>query len=157
MVIESVTAEPLVDRVRELFREYQLSLGIDLSFQDFEEELAGLPGTYAPPLGRLYIAFVDGVPAGCIALRPLGHGQCEMKRLYVRPAFRGQELGRRLAAKAIDEAREIGYTQMYLDTLPTMTSAQALYRSLGFRPVAPYRFNPIEGAQYMRLDLESRG
>ena len=156
MVIESVTSDPLLGTVRELFREYQLSLGIDLSFQDFEEELAGLPGKYAPPLGRLYIAFIDDAPAGCIALRPLGQEQCEMKRLYVRPLFRGQDLGRQLAHKAIEEAREIGYTQMYLDTLPTMAAAQGLYRSLGFRPVAPYRFNPIEGAQYMRLDLESR-
>ncbi len=128
--IRLVTSEPLVSQARELFREYQVSLGIDLCFQGFEEEMAALPGTYAPPQGRLYVAFVDGRPAGCIALRPFEGQQCEMKRLYVRPGFRGQSLGRKLAQRVISEAREIGYAALLLDTLPTMTAAQELYRSL---------------------------
>lgn len=155
--IELVTSEPLLGKVRELFREYQISLGIDLAFQDFEEELATLPGKYAPPDGRLYVASVDEAPAGCIALRPLQRRQCEMKRLYVRPVFRGRDFGRRLALKVIAEAREIGYAEMYLDTLSTMTSAQRLYQSLGFTQVPPYRFNPIEGTQFMKLDLQRHG
>lgn len=153
MILQLVTSEPLISQAREIFREYQVSLGIDLCFQDFEQELADLPGKYAPPQGRLYLAFIDEKLAGCIALRPFQEGMCEMKRLYVRPEFRGQYLGLLLAKEIIAEAREIGYHQMVLDTLDTMTAAQKLYRSLGFKEIEPYCFNPIDGALYMSLDL----
>ena len=153
MVFELVASEPLLSQARELFREYQLSLGIDLDFQNFEQELANLPDKYSPPQGRLYLAFSDGELAGCIALRPFQGDQCEMKRLYVRPQYRGRAFGSLLAAKIIADAREIGYRQMLLDTLPAMASAQHLYLSLGFREVPPYCFNPVDGTLYMALDL----
>ncbi len=153
IAIEPVTGGPLLCRVRELFREYQVSIQTDLCFQDFEQELATLPGKYAPPRGRLYLAFIDGAVAGCGALRPFEGDRCEMKRLYVRPQFRARALGRMLAGKLIAEASRIGYREMFLDTLPAMGAAQELYRSLGFREVPPYRFNPIEGTRYMSLDL----
>lgn len=153
MIIELVTSEPLLSEVCEIFREYQVSLGVDLAFQNFEQELATLPGKYAPPKGRIYLANVNGIVAGCIALRPFEGEQCEMKRLYVRPKFRGQKLSRLLVEKVIDEARQIGYSQILLDTLPTMTAAQRLYCSWGFVPISPYCFNPIKGTKYMKLDL----
>ena len=146
-------SEELLGQVRDIFREYQASLGIDLDFQGFEEELASLPGKYAPPRGRLYLAFFSEKLAGCVALRPLGGDNCEMKRLYVRPEFRGRKLGRLLAEKVITEARKEEYAEMYLDTLPAMLAAQAMYRSLGFRLTGPYCYNPVEGTQYMMLDL----
>ena len=154
-MIELATSEPYLSHVREIFREYQNSLEIDLCFQDFEHELAALPGKYAPPEGRIYLAFVDGEAAGCIAMRPLQAGQCEMKRLYVRTRFRGQNLARILANRVIDAAREIGYTEMFLDTLSTMTAAQTLYLSLGFKPTSAYCFNPVPGCVYMKLDLQT--
>lgn len=153
MILQLVTSEPLVSQAQEIFREYQVSLGIDLCFQDFEQELAALPGKYAPPQGRLYLAFIDEKLAGCIALRPYQEEVCEMKRLYVRPQYRGQYLGLLLAREIIDEARKIGYRKMVLDTLDTMTGAQKLYRSLGFQEIEPYCFNPIDGALYMSLNL----
>lgn len=153
MLLENVTSEPQLSQVREIFHEYQQSLGIDLCFQNFEKELADLPGQYAPPQGRLYLAIVSGEVAGCAALRPFPGNQCEIKRLYVRPQFRGKNLGKLLANKVIAEARQIGYRQMLLDTLPTMTAAQELYISLGFRDTAKYCNNPIEGARYMCLEL----
>lgn len=153
MILKLVTSEPLLSQAREIFREYQLSLGIDLCFQGFEQELSALPGKYASPHGRLYLAFIDERLAGCIALRPFQEGQCEMKRLYVRPQFRGKNLGLLLATEIIGEARKIGYRQMVLDTLDTMTAAQKLYRSLGFQEIPPYCFNPIDGAIFMSLDL----
>ncbi len=139
--------------VRQLFREYADGLGIDLCFQDFEAELAGLPGKYAPPRGRLLLAWNAADAAGCVALRPIDDDRCEMKRLFVQPGLRGEQLGRGLAERICAEARDAGYRRMCLDTLPTMSSAVRLYESLGFKPVAPYVFNPIEGAIFLALDL----
>ncbi len=138
---------------RALFEEYQQSLGFSLCFQNFDVELAGLPGAYAPPEGRLLLAFADGAPAGCIALRKIGEGTCEMKRLWVRPAFRGTGLGRRLAETFMAEARAIGYRRIRLDTLPSMSAAQALYLSLGFADIPPYNDHPIEGTRFREAVL----
>jgi ribosomal protein S18 acetylase RimI-like enzyme len=139
--------------VRGLFREYRDGLGVDLDFQGFEAELASLPGKYAPPLGRLLVAWRGDEAVGCVALRPIDRVSCEMKRLYVRAEARGEHLGRRLAERICREAREAGYARICLDTLPAMTSAQALYRSLGFVPIEPYVFNPVPGTRFLALDL----
>ena len=143
-----------IAQARELFLEYAQSLGVSLCFQNFDKELASLPGDYAAPEGRLLLAEYENQLAGCISLHKLGPAVCEMKRLYLRPQFRGKGLGRILAQRIIAEARQIGYRQMRLDTVePVMTDAVAMYRKLGFKEIAPYRSNPIAGAMYMELEL----
>ena len=146
-------AEPHLSHLRELFREYADALGFDLSFQDFEEELAGLPGEYAPPHGAALLALQRGEVAGCVALRRIDPRACEMKRLYVRPRFQRRGIGKELAAAIIKQARQSGYQRMRLDTVPWMTAAIELYESLGFQDIKPYRYNPIEGARFMELLL----
>jgi ribosomal protein S18 acetylase RimI-like enzyme len=143
-----------ITAVRVLFLEYADSIGFDLSFQEFERELAELPGSYAPPDGRLLVACTEeGDVVACVAVQKLDDRTCEMKRLYVRPALRGTGLGRRLAREALLAARELGYKRMRLDTVPSMAEAQRLYESLGFREIEPYRFNPVPGTRFMELDL----
>lgn len=142
-----------VAQARELFCEYAAESQLDLCFQNFESELAGLPGAYAPPEGRLLLALYEGQLAGCAALRKFEDGVCEMKRLFVRPTFRGQEIGRALAVRVIDEARTARYLRMRLDTLGRMKAAITLYESLGFRRIEAYRPNPLEDAVYMELTL----
>jgi len=143
--------------VRELFREYADGLGIDLAFQHFEAELASLPGEYQEPRGGLLLARVDGGLAGCCALRPLDSADypnaAEMKRLYVRRAFRGFGLGRQLSEAILDTARRAGYACVLLDTLSEMDAARGLYEDLGFAEIAPYYHNPISGAHYLKVDL----
>jgi putative acetyltransferase len=147
--------------VRELFSEYAASLSVDLCFQNFAAELAGLPGDYAPPGGALLLALVDGEPAGCVAMRPLPDSDhvnaCEMKRLYVRRAFRRFGLGRILAQQLMDLATQAGHSCMLLDTLDDMEAARGLYESLGFHEVPPYYFNPIPGAHYLKVELDEPG
>jgi putative acetyltransferase len=150
-----VQAAPEADLevVRTLFREYQQAIGVDLGFQSFEEELRLLPGTYAPPRGRLLLALEEDGPAGCGGLRPIAQDVAELKRMWVRPAFRGRGLGRRIAEALLAAAREEGYRLARLDTLETMREAIALYRSLGFREIPAYYPNPLPGAVYMELVL----
>lgn len=158
--IEEIVETERMELVRTLFREYQASIGVDLCFQGFEAELASLPGAYAAPGGRLLVAYVDDACAGCVALRPLKDApsgkDCEMKRLYVRPDFRGLQVGRLLAERVLHEARAIGYHRIVLDTMTSMHAAQGLYRSLGFIETAAYYANPLPNICYMRLDLGGR-
>lgn len=142
-----------VATVRDLFLEYQKLLGVDLCFQGFEAEVNGLPGGYAPPDGRLLLATHGDVPIGCVALHRSGGSRGEMKRLYVRPSARGLGAGKLLVAALLAEARDIGYSEVVLDTLPTMREAQRLYEELGFREIAPYRPNPIAGTRYLGKSL----
>jgi putative acetyltransferase len=141
--------------IKMLFEEYANSLDFDLAFQDFQEELTTLPGEYAPPKGSLLLAKHENKVDGCVALRELSDGVCEMKRLYVKPQFRGLGVGKSLAEAVIEEARKIGYNRMRLDTAPSMKAAGMLYASLGFKQISPYRHNPIEGAVFMELTLVS--
>lgn len=144
-----------IDVARQLFREYSAWLQVDLCFQSFEKELAELPGSYAPPDGRLLLGYRNDELAGCVALRKIGEGVCEMKRLFLRDQFRGQGLGRKLIEAIISEAKEMGYQRMRLDTLPPkMNDAIALYRSYGFREIDSYYDNPVPGAIFMELDLK---
>ncbi len=138
---------------RKLFEEYAAALGVDLCFQNFERELNNLSTEYGPPDGYLLLASLAGETVGCVGLRKLADGVCEMKRLYVRPNLRGSGLGRVLATEIVKRARESGYNSMRLDTLPSMKEAQPLYRSLGFKETESYRYNPIEGTIYMELVL----
>ncbi len=154
MIVDVLGSAPSeVELARTLFREYEKSLGISLCFQGFEKELAGLPGDYAFPRGRLLIVRDGDAVAGCGALRPLAANLCEMKRLYVREAFRGRGVGRFLAESLIEQARSIGYRAMRLDTMPSMTAAIPLYRSLGFRDIEPYTTNPVPGALFLEMEL----
>ena len=153
MKIIPVTGPEQLGQVRALFEEYAASLPFDLCFQNFARELDGLPGDYAPPDGGLWLAVAGGEAAGCAALRRLGPGVGEMKRLYVRPEYRGSGLGRRLARTVLEEAAAAGYGRVRLDTTPTMAEAIRLYESLGFARTAPYRPNPVEGAIYMEIEL----
>ena len=146
-----------VAQARELFCEYEAESQLDLCFQNFEAELAGLPGAYAPPEGRLLLALYEGHLAGSVALRKFEDGICEMKRLFVRPAFRGQGIGRALARRIIEEARAAGYSTMKLDTLARMRAAVTLYESLGFHRIEAYRPNPLEDVVYMELTLTGGG
>ena len=158
--IRLVVAETpeLIDAAREVFREYAQSLRVDLCFQNFEAELAELPGEYRAPQGQLLLALVDGELAACGAMRSLRDvdyaNACEMKRLFVRPAFRRFGLGRILAQSLLDEARRAGYSAMLLDTLDDMEAARGLYGTLGFEEIPPYYFNPIAGAHYLKADLD---
>lgn len=143
-----------IAQIRELFLEYAKSLGFSLCFQSFDEELAGLPGDYGPPDGRLLLAEYQGQLAGCVALHKITGDICEMKRLYLRPGFRGKGLGRFLAERILRDAREIGYQRLRLDTVePVMKDAVAMYRRMGFVEIEPYRANPMAGTLYMELDL----
>ena len=152
--IFQVESPTQIAQARELFLEYAQSLGFSLCFQNFDKELAELPGDYAPPEGRLLLAECENQLAACVALHKLEPGICEMKRLYLRPTFRGKGIGRALAQRIIAEARQIGYHRMRLDTVePVMKDAVAMYRKLGFKEIAPYRPNPIAGAMYMELEL----
>jgi putative acetyltransferase len=151
--IREATRGAQYEEAAELFREYASSLGFALDFQDFDEELAAFPSHYAPPAGCILLAYVDGALAGCVAMRPLPDGICEMKRLYVRPGARGQGAGRRLAEAVVAKAGEIGYQRMRLDTLASMEEANRLYRSLGFREIEPYCENPFPDACYFELEL----
>ncbi len=155
-LIAPVQPEEL-DAARDIFREYADGLGVDLCFQSFDAELAGLPGDYAPPRGALMLAMIEGQVAGCVALRPLDNvdyaNAAEMKRLYVRKAFRGFGLGRQLVESVMDAARQAGYDCILLDTLDDMEAARALYDELGFEDIPPYYHNPIAGAHYLRASL----
>jgi len=154
LAIVSAESAAHIAQARELFLEYAQSLGFSLCFQNFDKELAELPGDYAPPAGRLLLAEYDGRLAGCVALHRLNVEVCEMKRLYLRTGFRGKGLGRVLAERIIREAQSIGYKSMRLDTVePVMKDAVAMYRRLGFREIAPYRENPMPGTLYMELEL----
>jgi ribosomal protein S18 acetylase RimI-like enzyme len=148
-----VSAGPDLETVRELFLQYSRQIGIDLCFQGFAAELAGLPGDYAAPSGTLFLGRHEGAAAGCVAVRRWDAEACEMKRLYVRPAFQGSGLGRFLAGQAIEWAATQGYARVLLDTLPSMTAAQQLYERLGFIDIEPYRANPVAGARYMALTI----
>jgi ribosomal protein S18 acetylase RimI-like enzyme len=152
-IVEVVTGDKL-EEARTIFQEYAESLGADPCLQDFAEELATLPGGYARPRGRLLLALVENQVAGCAALRPLDDKTGEMKRVYVRPAFRGLGLGRMLAESILDESRAVGYQRVRLDTLPSMARARQLYRELGFREIAPYGDNPVAGAVFLELELD---
>jgi ribosomal protein S18 acetylase RimI-like enzyme len=158
-IVQLVVAEgpELLEEARLIFRDYEASLAVDLCFQNFDAELATLPGDYSPPAGQLLLALVDGVVAGCGALRPLPDcdypNACEMKRLYVRPAFRGFGIGRLLVQALLDEAKRAAYSCVLLDTLDDMEAARELYTSVGFEEIPPYYFNPIAGAHYLKANL----
>ena len=151
--IVQATTPSQIQTIRDLFREYEAFLQVDLCFQHFEEELASLPGKYAPPQGALLLASAAGQAAGCAAMRPLAQGVCEMKRLYVRPPYLGRGLGKKLALRVIESARTAGYARMRLDTLEKLRPALSLYTGLGFQTCTPYYENPLSGVIYMEMAL----
>ena len=151
-IVEANTND-LIAKTKKLFQEYAESLGFDLCFQGFDQELDDFPGQYSQPMGRLFLALSENLPIGCVGLRPFEKGFCEMKRLYVRPDYRGRKAGRLLAEATIKAGKVVGYEIMRLDTLPSMEGANILYKSLGFRQIEPYRYNPIKGAIYRKLNL----
>lgn len=154
--ITQATTHSDIEQARELFNEYEASLGISLCFQNFAQELANLPGEYAPPRGRLLIAREFDQLVGCVALRPVGPTRCEMKRLFLRPAYRSRGLGRVLVEAIIEEARKIGYTHMRLDTMTDrMGRAVEIYKSVGFVEIEPYYDSPVDTTKFMELDLVS--
>jgi GNAT superfamily N-acetyltransferase len=153
-IVRAETAEQL-DWVRSLIGEYIASLPVDVSYEHVPEECAALPGEYGPPRGELLLAIVDGRPAGCVALRPIDRETCEMKRVYLRPAWRGKGIGRTMTEAIVEAARRIGYGRMRLDTIPSLKPAVALYRSMGFRVIAPYRTIPSSCAFFMELNLKA--
>ena len=153
-ILDSSHTEEL-EQVRQFFRNYAAWLGVDLCFQNFDEEMASLPGAYSAPGGRLFLAELDGKPAGCVGIREFSNGVCEMKRLYVEPSMRTHGIGRKLALSAIGAAREIGYKRILLDTLPAMRIAVKLYRELGFQEAPAYYLTPLEGTIFLSLDLEN--
>ena len=159
--LAAAESEAQISAVRKLFEEYAASLNVDLCFQNFEAELSGLPGEYAAPGGALLLALVDGAPAGCVAMRPLPESDhvnaCEMKRLFVRRAFRRFGLGRLLTQQLMDLATQAGHSCMLLDTLDDMEVARGLYTSLGFEEIPPYYYNPIAGAHYLKVELDAPG
>ena len=152
-MVNQVHSQEELRQVKLLFSEYASSLDFDLSFQNFDNELANLPGEYSLPSGAILLAYYEGSAAGCVAMRRLAEDVCEMKRLYVRPAFRGKKIGKALSVAIIDEARKRGYSRMRLDTVPSMKEAIQLYRSLGFKETYPYRYNPRAGAMFLELIL----
>lgn len=152
--VSQATTPAEFEQVRALFREYQAHIAVDLCFQSFEQELAALPGAYAEPRGRLWLVRVDDEVQGCVALRPLDDGTCELKRLFLRPSLHGRGMGRALTRRLVAEAKRLGYRAMRLDTLPMMKSAQRVYRSLGFVEIPPYTPNPVVGAICMELALD---
>lgn len=152
-IMEVINEKPSIDIIKQLFLEYAQSLNFSLHFQKFQKELDELPGVYSPPKGLLCLALVNEKPSGCIALKPLEERICEMKRLYVRPEFRGIGIGKGLAIHLITRARELSYHKMRLDTISTMKEAITLYQSLGFYEIEPYYNNPVEGVHYMEINL----
>jgi putative acetyltransferase len=153
LVVTHARSADEIEIVRSLMREYQQRLGVDLSFQGFETELASLPGSYAPPTGRLLLAWHEQTAVGCAALQRINSSRAEMKRLYVPPSARGLGVGRQLVSQLLAEAETIGYSEVVLDTLPTMNEAQRLYEQFGFRDIEPYRPNPIAGTRYLGKTL----
>lgn len=155
LVMQAQSADE-IEIVRSLMREYQQRLGVDLSFQGFDNELDALPGSYAPPTGRLLLAWHENTAVGCVALQRINSSRAEMKRLYVPPSARGLGVGRKLVEQLLAEAQTIGYSEVVLDTLPNMGEAQRLYQQFGFREIEPYRPNPIAGTRYLGKTLSPR-
>ncbi|MBI5020061.1 MAG: GNAT family N-acetyltransferase [Ignavibacteriales bacterium] len=156
VIIKPAEDDAMIQLAKKLFLEYAESLNFNLCFQNFEKEVAGLPGDYAEPDGRLLLLYYGDLPVGCVALRKVVDKISEIKRLYVMPKYRGKGFGRKLALEVIRQAKEIGYERMKLDTIPSMKEAIALYHELGFKEVSAYRYNPVEDAIYMELDLQKR-
>lgn len=150
-----ITGQEMIEEIKQLFLEYAQSLEIDLAFQNFEEEFNTLPGKYGPPDGALILALVNGKGAGCIALRKISEGICEMKRLYIRDDYRGLGIGKKLINMVIEEARKLNYSFIRLDTLPSMQKAQELYRLFGFYDIEPYVYNPVKGTRFLELKLKN--